>query len=93
MRELPKGSQAHILPPELSFFTGFAAQAYGRSSNREGLIVPCSRDEADLIARAVRNDPVAVRAIMGLCNRRLYRIARSVVKEEHEAGRCCAGGL
>jgi RNA polymerase sigma-70 factor (ECF subfamily) len=28
---------------------------------------------------------VAVRTIMRLCNRRLYRIARSVVREEHEA--------
>ena len=43
------------------------------------------RDEADLIARAIQNDAAAVRAIMRLCNRRLYRIARSVVRDDHEA--------
>ena len=43
------------------------------------------RDEADLIARATQNDAAAVRAIMRLCNRRLYRIARSVVGGDHEA--------
>jgi RNA polymerase sigma-70 factor (ECF subfamily) len=47
--------------------------------------VPRPRDEADLIARATQNDAAAVRAIMRLCNRRLYRIARSVVREDHEA--------
>ncbi len=43
------------------------------------------RDEADLIARATQNDAAAVHAIMRLCNRRLYRIARSVVRDDHEA--------
>lgn len=43
------------------------------------------RDEADLIARAIQNDAAAVRAIMSLCNRRLYRVARSVVQDNHEA--------
>ena len=43
------------------------------------------RDETDLIARAVQNDAAAVRAIIGRCNRRLYRIARSVVREDDEA--------
>ena len=43
------------------------------------------KDEADLIARAIQNDVAAVRAITRLCNRRLYRIARSVVKDDHEA--------
>ena len=47
--------------------------------------MPCPRDEAGLIARATQNDAAAVRAIMRLCNRRLYRIARSVVREEHDA--------
>jgi len=42
-------------------------------------------DEADLIARAIQNDVAAVRAITRLCNRRLYRIARSVVRDDHEA--------
>ena len=43
------------------------------------------RDEADLIARATQNDAAAVRTITRLCNRRLYRIARSVVRDDHEA--------
>jgi RNA polymerase sigma-70 factor (ECF subfamily) len=33
----------------------------------------------------MQNDAEAIRAIMRSCNRRLYRIARSVVREEHEA--------
>ena len=43
------------------------------------------RNEADLIARATQNDAAAVRTITRLCNRRLYRIARSVVRDDHEA--------
>jgi RNA polymerase sigma-70 factor, ECF subfamily len=42
-------------------------------------------DEAGLIARAVANDPAAVRLIMQRHNRRLYRIARSVVRDDSEA--------
>ena len=41
--------------------------------------------EAKLIARALENDPAAVRLIMRRNNRRLYRIARSVVRDEGEA--------
>ena len=41
--------------------------------------------EADLIARAIKNDAAAVRAIMLQCNQRLYRIARSVVRDDSEA--------
>ena len=41
--------------------------------------------EADLIARAIQNDSAAVRAIMRQCNQRLYRIARSVVRDDSEA--------
>ena len=44
----------------------------------------CS-DEAGLIARAIENDAAAVRLIMQRNNRRLYRIARSVVRDESEA--------
>jgi RNA polymerase sigma-70 factor (ECF subfamily) len=47
--------------------------------------VSCPRDEADLIARAAQSDAAAVRAIMRLCNRRLYRIARSVAGNDEEA--------
>ena len=42
-------------------------------------------DEAGLIARAIENDPAAVRVIMQRHNRRLYRIARSVVRDDSEA--------
>ena len=42
-------------------------------------------DEAELIARAIENDPAAVRLIMQRNNRRLYRIARSVVRDDSEA--------
>ena len=42
-------------------------------------------DEACLIARAIENDVAAVRLIMQRNNRRLYRIARSVVRDDSEA--------
>jgi RNA polymerase sigma-70 factor (ECF subfamily) len=42
-------------------------------------------DEAALIARAVRKDERAVRAIIQKHNRRLYRLARSVVRDDSEA--------
>lgn len=41
--------------------------------------------EAELIARAIQNDAAAVRAIIRQCNQRLYRIARSVVRDDSEA--------
>lgn len=44
-----------------------------------------TRDEANLIGRAKRNDAAAVHAIIRLCNRRLYRVARSVVRDDLEA--------
>lgn len=43
------------------------------------------QDEAWLIARAIENDAAAVRLIMQRNNRRLYRIARSVVRDDCEA--------
>jgi RNA polymerase sigma-70 factor, ECF subfamily len=42
-------------------------------------------DEAELVLRAIRGDQVAVRTIIQRNNRRLYRIARSVLKDESEA--------
>ena len=55
----------------------------------QGLIMHQStldlKDEADLVARAIQNDAAAVRALMRQCNRRLYRIARSVVRDDSEA--------
>jgi RNA polymerase sigma-70 factor (ECF subfamily) len=52
---------------------------------RTGVTVSHPSDETDLIARATQNDPAAVRAIISLYNRRLYRLARSVVRDDHEA--------
>jgi len=42
-------------------------------------------DEATLVARAVRKDERAIRAIIQTHNRRLYRLARSVVRDDSEA--------
>jgi RNA polymerase sigma-70 factor (ECF subfamily) len=50
-----------------------------------GVLVSHLREQANLIARAAQSDASAVRAIIALCNRRLYRIARSVVRNDHEA--------
>jgi RNA polymerase sigma-70 factor (ECF subfamily) len=48
-----------------------------------GLNVP--QNEGELIARALAHDAGAVREIIQANNRRLYRIARSVVKNDSEA--------
>jgi RNA polymerase sigma-70 factor (ECF subfamily) len=42
-------------------------------------------DESALIAGALANDPAAVRTIVQRNNRRLYRIARGVVRNDNEA--------
>src|SRR6201999_3363342 len=42
-------------------------------------------DEADLVARACRGDAAAVRLIIRRHNQRLYRIARSIVRDDSEA--------
>lgn len=42
-------------------------------------------EEFELIRRAVRKDEAAVRAIMQAHNRRLYRVARSVVRDDGDA--------
>jgi RNA polymerase sigma-70 factor (ECF subfamily) len=42
-------------------------------------------DEADLVGRAVQNDERAVRTLIQRYNRRLYRLARSVVRDDGEA--------
>lgn len=41
--------------------------------------------EVDLIRRAIANDQVAIRTIIQANNRRLYRIARSIVHDDYEA--------
>lgn len=42
-------------------------------------------EEAELVARAQRGEREAFRAIMTRCNQRLFRIARSVVRDDSEA--------
>jgi RNA polymerase sigma-70 factor, ECF subfamily len=42
-------------------------------------------DETDLVALACRGDREAFRAIMSLCNQRLYRVARSIMRDGPEA--------
>lgn len=42
-------------------------------------------DEFDLIRRAVRKDEAAIRSIIQAHNRRLYRVARSIVRDDSEA--------
>jgi RNA polymerase sigma-70 factor (ECF subfamily) len=42
-------------------------------------------DEADLVARARRGNAVAIRLIIRQHNQRLYRIARSIVRDDGEA--------
>lgn len=41
--------------------------------------------EADLIARAIERDESAIRSIIKSHNRRLYRLARSIVRDDGEA--------
>ncbi len=43
------------------------------------------RDEFDLVRRATRGEETAVRIIMQTHNRRLYRVARSIVRDGAEA--------
>jgi RNA polymerase sigma-70 factor (ECF subfamily) len=42
-------------------------------------------DEGELIARATRKEEAAVRAIIQQHNRRLFRIARSIIRDDNEA--------
>src|SRR5215475_1771944 len=42
-------------------------------------------DEAELVSRAVQKDERAVRTLIQRYNRRLYRLARSVVRDDGEA--------
>jgi RNA polymerase sigma-70 factor, ECF subfamily len=42
-------------------------------------------DEASLVARAVRKDQTAIRAIIKQNNRRLFRLARSVLRDDGDA--------
>src|SRR5215207_4178691 len=44
-----------------------------------------SAAETDLIARAIRRDEAAIRAIVAQHNRRLFRLARSILRDDGEA--------
>lgn len=46
---------------------------------------PISLDDADLVRRTLAGDPVAFRRIMQQHNRRLYRIARGVLRNNSDA--------
>ena len=47
-------------------------------------ILPCA-DDADLVARARHNDAAAVRSLIQRHNRRLFRLARGIVRDDGEA--------
>jgi RNA polymerase sigma-70 factor, ECF subfamily len=46
---------------------------------------PAASADADLIRRALARDETAVRAILRANNRRLYRLARSILRNDNEA--------
>jgi RNA polymerase sigma-70 factor, ECF subfamily len=48
-------------------------------------IVPVGTDDAALVRRALLRDEAAVRAIMQANNRRLYRLARGILRNDAEA--------
>src|SRR4051794_38566836 len=48
-------------------------------------IVPLGQDDAELVRRALGRDEAAVRAIMQANNRRLYRLARGILRNDSEA--------
>ena len=55
-----------------------------RASNPATGILAEEASDRDLVARALRRDGAAFEAIMRRNNRRLYRIARSVLRSDHE---------
>ena len=48
-------------------------------------IEPASADDAELVRRALARDEAAVRAIIKANNRRLYRLARGILRNDSEA--------
>src|SRR6476469_3482776 len=48
-------------------------------------IVPLGNEDAELVRRALGREEAAVRAIMQANNRRLYRLARGVLRNDAEA--------
>ena len=49
------------------------------------ITVPIGSDDAELVSRALSRDEAAVRAIMQANNRRLYRLARGILRNDAEA--------
>jgi RNA polymerase sigma-70 factor (ECF subfamily) len=48
-------------------------------------LAPSGPDDAELVSRALARDEAAVRAIMQANNRRLYRLARGILRNDAEA--------
>ena len=48
-------------------------------------LAPTGTDDAELVSRALSRDEAAVRAIMQANNRRLYRLARGILRNDPEA--------
>jgi RNA polymerase sigma-70 factor, ECF subfamily len=48
-------------------------------------VLPAGADDAELVRRALGRDEAAVRAIMQANNRRLYRLARGILRNDAEA--------
>jgi RNA polymerase sigma-70 factor (ECF subfamily) len=48
-------------------------------------IAPAGTDDADLVRRAIARDAAAVRTIITANNRRLYRLARGILRNDGEA--------
>ena len=48
-------------------------------------LAPAAADDAELVRRALSRDEAAVRAIMQANNRRLYRLARGILRNDTEA--------
>src|SRR5207237_10546252 len=48
-------------------------------------IAPAGAADAELVRRALARDEVAVRAILKANNRRLYRLARGILRNDGEA--------
>jgi RNA polymerase sigma-70 factor, ECF subfamily len=58
---------------------------HARPSNTQPHLAPNDTGELDLVRRALGRDEAAVRAIMQANNRRLYRLARGILRNDSEA--------
>jgi RNA polymerase sigma-70 factor (ECF subfamily) len=50
-----------------------------------GQALPQTADESELVERAREKDPIAIRLLIKQQNQRLYRIARSIVRDDSDA--------